>query len=190
MIDRLQPHLHLLKAFLKRYCLKRGYYFKSGKNELGGTFAGGDCRKLLNHIDDLEQFLRQEEQVFEIAKPILQAMRDFNTVRKQCFGIDLDPKYKESIAVFAKSWLKCEKSITLKCHVLFVHVVQFLERMASVYPNKGLGFWAEQAIEAVHSKWDEFWEHRKVSIDHPKYDEILWNAGSYFNALHYGNEGD
>ena len=78
-----------------------------------------------------------------------------NNVRKQCFTVDLDPNYKNGIRQFAHLWVKCNRAITLKCHILFVHVVQFLESQKDRYPNKGLGFWAEQASEGSHNKADK-----------------------------------
>ena len=117
-------------------------------------------------------------------------MKAFNNVRKQCFGMVLDPVYQNSIREFALLWLKCDRSITLKCHVLFVHVVQFLNFAKDAYPGKGLGFWAEQASESVHKKWEEFWLHRKRPITDPDYERVLFDSLCAFNARHYGNEND
>ena len=117
-------------------------------------------------------------------------MKAFNKVREDCFGINLNKRYKNSINDFANFMLKCDRSITLKCHILFVHVPQFLDLKKDQYPDKGLGFWAEHALESCHSLWKKFWSHRKVPPDHPKYHEILFWALVEFNGGHYGNFGD
>ena len=45
----------------------------------------------------------------------------------------------------------------------------------------GLGYWSEQAFEAVHADFKLCWESMKVDIDHPEYlDKLLaciirWN---------------
>ena len=187
-------HIQLLKDFCVKWCLERVDYYGSGEADgLKGQFAGNGCKTLLDHVDGHEglvYFLSKDAEALQLVEPILDAMRAFNVVRKQCFGVILDANYKDSIKTFANLWLKCDRSITLKCHVLFVHVVQFLERKAENFPGKGLGFWGEQAAESIHSKWATFWERRKVPTGHKDYDKILFWALVEFNATHYGNVGD
>ena len=107
-------------------------------------------------------------------------------IRKECFGVDLDQNYKNSIRKFAYLWLKCDRSITLKCHILFVHVVQFLELQEDKFPNKGLGFWAEQASEGSHQKFDHLYEGYKRQLDAPDHDEKLLDCGLAHNEKAYG----
>ena len=187
-------HIQLLKDFCLKWCLERVDYFGSGEADgLKGQFAGNGCKTLLDHVDGAEglvYFLSKNAEAFQLVEPILDAMRAFNVVRKQCFGVILDANYKDSIETFANLWIKCDRSITLKCHVLFVHVVQFLEKNAQNFPGKGLGFWSEQAAESIHSKWANFWERRKVPTTHKDYDKILFWALVEFNVGHYGNVGD
>ena len=52
----------------------------------------------------------------------------------------------------------------------------------------GLGFWAEQSMESMHSEWNHFWERRKVSLDHPEYEKHLFEGLVAINARHYGYE--
>ena len=123
---------------------------------------------------------------FESVEPILTAMKCFNEIRKQCFTVDLDQNYKNSIREFAYLWLKCDRNITLKCHVLFVHVVQFLEFQEDKFPNKGLGFWAEQASEGSHHKFDQSYEGYKRQLDAPDHDQKLFDCGNAHNEKAYG----
>ena len=186
--------IQLLKDFCLKWNLERVDYYGSGEGDgLRGQFAGNGCKTLLDHVDGHEglvYFLSKDAEALQLVQPILDAMRAFNVVRKQCFGVILDANYKDSIKTFANLWIKCDRSITLKCHVLFVHVVQFLERNAEKYPGKGLGFWGEQAAESIHSKWEAFWARRKVPTTHKDYDKILFWALVEFNAMHYGNVGE
>ena len=113
-------------------------------------------------------------------------MKCFNQIRKECFGVDLDQNYKLSIRKFAYLWLKCDRSITLKCHILFVHVVQFLGFQENKFPNKGLGFWAEQASEGSHHKFDQHHEGYKRQLDAPDHDLKLFDSGAAFNEKAFG----
>ena len=111
-------------------CLERKAFFTSGRNDgFEGQFQGPDCKKFLNNLDKLVEILKEEEGAFESVELILLSMRAFNKVREQCFGVNLDQNYKTSIREFAHFWLQCDRSITLKSHVLFVHVAQFLDLM-------------------------------------------------------------
>ena len=114
-------------------------------------------------------------------------MKGFNQIRKQCFTVDLDPRYKDSIRNFAYQWLKCDRSITLKCHMLFVHVPQFLERQKNKFPNKGLGFWAEQSIEHCHNKVDKEYEGYKRQLDDPSFGPKMFDCMVAHNERAYGD---
>ena len=191
LVDRLShnpQYINLIKEFLTKAGLKRKEYFTQGRTTFPGQFAGDDCKTLLNKVDLLAQELQKIPAAFQIAEPIITAMRSFNNVRTQCFGVVLDENYKRSITEFAHLWLKCERSITLKCHVLIVHVSEFLDLQKNNYPGMGLGFWAEQAMESMHSEWNHFWERRKVGLDHPNYVEHLFENLVAFNARNYGYE--
>ena len=195
LVDRLKhskQYLDIIKRFLNRFNLERDKYFTGGRDELAGQFNGNSCKKFMDNIPTLEQYLSGEPEALRIALPILEAMKAFNRVRMECFGVDLDPyaNYKESIATFAHLWKKCDRSITLKTHALFVHVVQFLELMKDRFPGKGLGFWMEQAGESVHGKWEECWEESGRKMSHSDYDSHLLDRGTLFNHKHYGDQND
>ena len=69
---------------------------------------------------------------------------------------------------------------TPKIHILVDHVPEFCESR-----NKGLGFYNEQASEAVHHDFLEIWKNYKVNDeDHPKYRESFKSAGLEYNQRH------
>ena len=71
-----------------------------------------------------------------------------------------------------------------KAHILEVHVPEFFERQKSLGNGaKGLGFYAEQASEAVHGKWKKMWEKYMTDMDHPDYDKQLKKCGMKFHSL-------
>ena len=132
----------------------------------------------------------QEPEALTIAMPIIRAMRAFNLVRKSCFGVTLFPNYKERIEDFAHLWKQCDRSITLKSHILFVHVGQFLDRMKHRFPDKGLGFWMEQAGECIHHIWENFWGEAGRKMSHSEYESFLFERGMALNNKHFGDEND
>ena len=48
----------------------------------------------------------------------------------------------------------------------------------------GLGYWSEQAFEAVHANFKLSWENVKVDIDHTEYLPKLKNSVTRYNASH------
>ena len=192
IVDRLKAkdrsYLETIKSFLKRHNLLRQVYFLSDRKDFPGQFDGDSCKFFLNLVDKLEAALKEVEGAFEAVEDILVAMRAFNNVRKQCFTVDLDPNYKNGIREFAHLWVKCNRAITLKCHILFVHVVQFLESQKDRYPNKGLGFWAEQASEGSHNKADKAWAAYQRQLDDPEFMSKLFDCFVAFNERAYGDE--
>ena len=64
--------------------------------------------------------------------------------------------------------------------------MQFLELQKDKFPNKGLGFWAEQAAEGSHHKFDQHHEGYKRQLDAPDHDAKLFDSGAAFNEKSYG----
>ena len=58
----------------------------------------------------------------------------------------------------------------LKCHLVFVHIMEILER-------KGIGAFSEQWIEEMHHEWCE-WENKltDVNSDHPLYTQLFFRC--------------
>lgn len=136
-------------------------------------FVGNDCKKLLNSIDILDSF-----KCLEICSYV-EVFRKLKSVVEACFSIKLDPKYKESIENFKKSYLALEISVTPKIHIIFEHVVEFCE-----YYGQGLGYFSEQAMEAVHCDFKATWNNYKISKDHEDYFTNLLRSTCVYNSLH------
>ena len=123
-------------------------------------FDGNQTKKLLENVQVLRNMLRRDRQVYEneFVKIILLAMEEFDAVRKKCFGLYLDPTYVAQIREFAYHYLclvnmlktvdSVTFNVTLKAHILFCHVSQFLGRQNEAkakqdknWRPKGLGYW-------------------------------------------------
>ena len=73
-------------------------------------------------------------------------------------------------------------SITPKIHIVEHHVVDFLKRKKEEH---GLGWWSEQAFEAMHSDIKKEWEKVKIcDSDHPDFPTKLLDFVLRYNARH------
>lgn len=106
-------------------------------------------------------------------------MEDFRFVVKACFSQNLEPNFQECIAKFRESYLDLEISITPKVHAVFFHVEDFCLKH-----KKGLGFFSEQAMEAVHFDFKLVWNKYKVNENNLQYSHRLQKAICEFNSLH------
>ena len=59
------------------------------------------------------------------------------------------------------------------------HIQQFVEMKGA---DRGLGYWSEQAFEAVHADFKQSWDSVKVDIDHPDYLSKLLSCITRWNA--------
>ena len=75
-------------------------------------------------------------------------------------------------------------SVTPKIHALLVHVPQFLEKYRHL--GFGLGFYSEQASEAVHCDFDSLWTGNKYkrSMSHDEYTRQLFKTVVTYNSRH------
>ena len=53
-----------------------------------------------------------------------------------------------------------------------------------MYIFAGLGYWSEQAFEAIHADFKSEWEKVKVGLDHKDYINVLKEAIIRYNAKH------
>ena len=73
-------------------------------------------------------------------------------------------------------------SVTPKIHIVEHHIVDFLKRKGEEH---GLGWWSEQAFEAVHSDMKKEWERVKINDpDHPDFGQRLLDFVTRYNARH------
>ena len=144
----------------------------------GGQFIGNDCSKLLDQVDILERMLIRAEAYLAI--PYVQVFRALKCVKDACFGFALHPNYKKAIDNFMFAYLGLGIPVSPKVHIIFEHIAPFCEKY-----DKGLGWFAEHAVESCHYDYFPFWETSyKVSMNNPRYAEQLLNAIVMYNALH------
>ena len=137
---------------------------------------GNACRDLLNHLDELEILLPQDLIVF------VTALRAFKKVKDNCFGQTIQNKaiLQEQIMDFRVAYLDLGIEISTKVHILVDHVYDFC-----IQKDKGLGYFSEQASEAVHSDFSKTWTHYLVSdIKNPNYLSQLYKAVLKYNGKH------
>ena len=76
----------------------------------GGQFAVNDCRKLLKNVDTLQRLAK--ENCATAIFGIIDTLRKFNAVVKDCFSNTLGPKYDVKIDQFKNSYLSLTKGHT------------------------------------------------------------------------------
>ena len=84
---------------------------------------------------------------------------------------------------FSQTYQKLENmSITPKIHIVQHHVIDFLKRKGEEY---GLGWWSEQAFEAVHSDMKKEWDKVKIcDKNHPDFPQRLLDFVVRYNSKH------
>ena len=148
-----------------------------------GTFEGNQARKLLKLSSKLlsETEGSPSTTIGEKTADVARTLANFNKVVEACFGQDLDPGFRSTIKEFEKSYRSLGISVTPKVHIVFEHVVQFLEMKGL---KTGLGAWSEQAMETVHHDLKIEWGRSKVGPNHPKYAELLFETIVRYNSKH------
>ena len=143
-------------------------------------FNGNDCVILLNNLDELE-FLALVEDKFELIQPIINALSNFNEVRKACFSKELDPN---CIRILDNYWDAIKElnatfglSITPKIHISYFHIKYWCTDN-----NSGLGLHSEGPHESVHSRFEKCWARRKVRPENPNWPKKMRQAVVYFNS--------
>lgn len=155
-----------VSAFLARFHIQKD-------SHQGKQLNGNNCVRLLQHLDDLEKLIPRN------LKPYVSALRDFDNVRKACFGMTLDPNFKHYIKKFGDAFENLGLSKFPKLHVLVDHVPEFIDRK-----QKPLGFYSEQASESVHYDFQKTWEYFKVNNSHPSFGSQLYRAVLKYNKKH------
>ena len=115
---------------------------------------------------------------------LLESLRCFKMVQEACFGQNLMKEvYEERIKRFSQTYRKLENmSITPKIHIIQHHVIDFLKRKGEEY---GLGWWSEQAFEAVQSDMKKEWDKVKIcDKNHPDFPQRLLDFVVRYNSKH------
>ena len=101
-------NLSLLLFFLQVSIVRKSY---QGAHSL----EGNQSSEFLKMVDKLELALLQECDSVKLAGlPFIEMLRSFRAVQVACFGMELQPDYKEKIEKFSKLYRALEISVTPK----------------------------------------------------------------------------
>ena len=145
------------------------------------AYDGPSCKKILLNIDSLERATPGSLNQY------ITAFRDFNQVRLACFTTQLLDSYTRDIRQFNRSCLALRDSnsepvnLINKMHILFEHVDLFC-----TLTGKGLGFYSEQAAEAVHYDYLETEKDFQCNEENPKFGEYETAGVVRYNRNHLG----
>ena len=95
----------------------------------------------------------------------------------------LQNMYEKAIQKFSETYRRLENmSVTPKIHIVEHHLVDFLKRKEEQH---GLGWWSEQAFEAMHSDVKKEWVTVKIcDSNHPDFAQRLVEFVTRYNAKH------
>jgi len=79
----------------------------------GGSFDGNGCKRLLTRIDSLRAMCPLR------CLRYVAVLDNFNLVVNSCFGVTLDPRFREHIAKFRDSYMALRIPVTPKVHAVF-----------------------------------------------------------------------
>jgi hypothetical protein len=139
----------------------------------GFSFNGNHCRLLLKSTEKLKE-LRPPRKVFKF----IEAFEKFGEVVHACFSHSLDRDFKIKIRQFENAYRKLGISETVKCHIVFTHLSQFLDPK-----DHGLALYSEQAAESIHRIFAKVWEKYCVNPRNSKYGEKLLAAVLDLNGM-------
>lgn len=114
---------------------------------------------------------------FTVDNKFTKVFKLFNDVVSCCFGKDLDPQFNSIIQSFVCEVKTVGIRFTPKLHILAIHVPEFCRET-----NQGLGFFSEQASEAVHHAFNEHCKDYNLNLNSKDYVSNLQRAVCVFNA--------
>lgn len=160
--------------------MKRAAYH--GQNHLEGK----KTHKFLEKIDYLDRDIMKESHDIQIrALPLVRTLRSLKKVVDSCFGGAVSDSFRADLKQFSEDYRAAEISVTPKAHIIMAHVETFIDLKADeTGVLRGLGYFSEQAVEAVHADFGAFWKKYKVPLQHPDYLKQLFRAVIAYNAKH------
>ena len=168
-----------LEGFMKRHNIQ-------WRVDRPNTFLGYHARKFVRLGDTLRQEAKKSNLPIAAALKTMyyaRVLSKYNDVIVSCYGQILEDNFKETIKEFEIAYRNLDTSVTLKCHLVFVHIVEFLERKGLV---AGLGAFSEQQMEEMHHEWCDEWENKftNVNPDHPLYTQFFFKCFVKINSKH------
>ena len=168
-----------LDDYLKRVNILRKSY------QGGHALEGNQSSMFLKKLPVLtEEIMNQPDTLKIEGLALIESLRCFEKVQQCCFGNELNKdSYEDAIEKFSAAYRALEGiAITPKVHIVEKHVVDFLKRKQEQH---GLGWWSEQAFEAMHSDMKKDWERVKINDpDHPDFAQRLLDFVIRYNARH------
>ena len=145
----------------------------------GEGLNGPACSKLLEKLTLLED----DPEFPQTLKPFTFALHAYNRVRYSCFSNQLIEGYGDRIKEFKRSLnhLRDAKgkpiNIINKMHILFEHVEDFC-----ILTNRGLGYYSEQAKEAIHHDFKSTQSLYTTKQDKASYGDRMTGAVVKYNS--------
>ena len=170
-----------MDRYLKKMAIVRKSY--QGAHSL----EGNQSRLFLKKIDSLQRELELlPDSIIINGLPFITAFRAFSEVVDSCFGVVLKPDYIAKIQNFKTAYMALDITVTPKAHIVFQHIAEFLSRVnaGENLSTVGLGYFSEQAFEAMHHDVKVIWEKVKVGLDHPNFSEKLRSFVVAYNSKH------
>ena len=188
LLGVVDKHLHLLenvfgKEWMDEYLCKINIKRKSYQGS--HALEGNQSNIFLEKLPLLEQEIMRSPDSLKIeGLPVLHSLRCFREVKVSCFGQELKKDiYENCIEKFSQVYMSIEGSvITPKIHIIQHHVRDFLKRKGEIH---GLGWWSEQAFEAMHCDIKKDWDRVKIlQPSHPNFSERLLSFVVRYNSMH------
>lgn len=110
-----------LSDYLKTINLKRVCY--QGQHRL----EGNNCMHFLKKVDNLQRAFESDPDLTLPGLKYVKVFRSFYAVIESCFGKTLDLDYRLKIEAFCKDYEDIGASVTLKVHILEIHVPEFIQ---------------------------------------------------------------
>ena len=184
------PELHLMIGVISTLIEHMGEEFKEltenwiskcdARNTItygSSGFNGKESKKLLVNVPILRAMC-EKANAFGCMKYV-QVFEDFEEVVDDCFKVELNSKFLQSIEKLQTSYVDLKISVTPKVDAVFHHVKDFCSQR-----KMGLGYYSEQAMESVHFDFAAMWCNYCVHENHPDYEKRLFRAIIEYNSSH------
>ena len=195
------PELHILQGFVNHlFWDKNGIKDIVGEqkaliwpkklnaipvNYHGRVFEGNACKKMLENVDALLDVNIYVHLGIDIGRlklqPFVAAFKLMNKIVHACFSnVLMDDDLGSLLYQLEKAIVATEVSRTLKLHILLDHVLESLQYLEGY----GLGFWSEQAGEAVHKEFLKIWlKYLIKNMDDPTFVIRIKKAIVEFSSI-------
>ena len=145
----------------------------------GNDFNGNACHQMLKNIAVLESLTitRQQKKVLD---PFVACLHAFEKVVHGTFSHTHAPDFEDHIRMFADSFVATGISVTSKAHIVFHHLVEYLDET-----KRGLALDSEQSLESSHFLFSVTLSKYLIKDEaNPKFIPKLISAICDYNGSH------